>query len=314
MNLNSLIYTLLCIFMISGCDNHKSITIGYIEDEYIYLSTETTSKIKHINTNKGGRVKKGDILFNIDSYTLEKKSEILNKNKNYEKAMLHNMEKGIRKSEVDIINLDIDRLEKEIVKAESTLERKGKLKEKGFISKEDIEIEELNLALKRNNLKRLKYELINKPLPARVDELIAQKAKIEKIDIDIENNKYEISKTHIKSPTDGIISDILRREGEFVTPSNPVIIIVPNEGKKVKFYLNRKQLYNIKVSDSIRVKVSDVSKIFIAEVVYISPKPEYTPPMLYDDKNDTLVYLIEAKFKDKGLNLPAGIPVGIELK
>lgn len=300
--------------MICGCDNHKSITMGYIEDEYIYLSTETTSQIKHININKGDRVKKGSILFSTDSYTFEKKDEILNKNKKHEEAMLKNMGKGIRQSEVDIINLDIERLEKEIVKAESTLERKVKLKEKGFISKEDIESEELNLVIKRNNLNRLKYELINKSLPARVDELIAQKAKIEKIDIEIENNRYEISKTQVKSPVDGIINDVLRKEGELITPNNPVVVIVPNEGKKVKFYINRKQLYNIKVSDSIRVKVNDLSKIYSADVVYISPKPEYTPPMLYDDKNDTLVYLIEAKLEDKGLHLPAGIPVEIELK
>lgn len=313
MNLQPPIYTILYIFLVTGCDNYKSRTIGYIEDEYIYISTEIASEIKSIDINKGDKVSAGDILFKIDSYTLEKNDEKLEKNKKYEEAILKNMEKGIRKSEIDLINIDIEIVESEIIKAKSTLERKRKLQEKGFISKEDIESYELNLLRKRNELEKIKAELNNKMLPARIDELIAQKIKIEKLDIDIDNNKYEISRAAIKSPTAGVIHDILRKGGEFVTPGNPVLIMVPDGSKKIKFYINRKQLYKIKYSDSILVTVHDLHKEYVAVINYISPKPEYTPPMLYDDKNDTFVYLIEAKFKDQNVTLPAGIPVEIEL-
>lgn len=156
-------------------------------------------------------------------------------------------------------------------------------------------------------------ELNNKILPARVDELIAQKIKIEKINIDIENNKYDISQTEVKSPVAGIIHDILRKKGELASIGNPVLIIVPDGSKKIKFYINRKRLYKLNINDSILVRVNDINKDHDAIIDYVSPKPEYTPPMLYDDKNDTLVYLIEAKFRDKNIDLPAGTPVEITL-
>lgn len=313
MNSKILIYTMVCIFTLAGCEDYKDSTKGYIEDEYIYLSTGYSSEIKSIDINKGNKVKVGDILFKVDDYTLRKTGEKLERDKNYEEAILRNMEKGIRKSEREIIKLDMDRLESEIVKAESTLERKKKLRDKGFLSKEDIETEELNLVIKKNNLKKIMAELNNKILPARVDELIAQKIKIEKINIDIENNKYDISQTEVKSPVAGIIHDILRKKGELASIGNPVLIIVPDGSKKIKFYINRKRLYKLNINDSILVRVNDINKDHDAIIDYVSPKPEYTPPMLYDDKNDTLVYLIEAKFRDKNIDLPAGTPVEITL-
>ncbi|WP_241613488.1 HlyD family secretion protein [Rosenbergiella epipactidis] len=313
MNSKILIYIIINIFTLSGCEDYKNSTMGYIEDEYIYLSIGNSSEIKSININKGNKVKIGDILFKTDDYTLRKTGEKLERDKKYEEAILRNMEKGIRKSKRELIDIDIDRLQREIVKAESTLERKRKLRDKGFLSKEDIESEELNLAIKRNSLKKITADLNNKMLPARIDELIAQKIKIEKIDVDIENNKYNISQSEVKSPADGIIHDILRKKGELASPGNPVLIIVPDGRKKIKFYINRKQLYKIKLSDSILVRVNDINKDHEAMIDYISPKPEYTPPMLYDDKNDTFVYLIEAKFKDRNIDLPAGTPVEIML-
>ncbi|MCL9669564.1 HlyD family secretion protein [Rosenbergiella epipactidis] len=313
MNSKILIYVIINIFTLSGCEDHKNSTMGYIEDEYIYLSIGNSAEIKSIDVIKGDKVKIGDILFKTDDYTLRKTGEKLERDKKYEEAILRNMEKGIRKSERELIDIDIDRLQREIVKAESTLERKRKLRDKGFLSKEDIESEELNLAIKRNSLKKITADLNNKMLPARIDELIAQKIKIEKIDVDVENNKYNISQSEVKSPADGIIHDILRKKGELASPSNPVLIIVPDGRKKIKFYINRNQLYKIKISDSILVRVNDFNEDHEAIVDYISPKPEYTPPMLYDDKNDTFVYLIEAKFKDRNIDLPAGTPVEIML-
>ncbi|WP_241647754.1 HlyD family secretion protein [Rosenbergiella metrosideri] len=313
MNSKILIYIIINIFTLSGCEDYKNSTMGYIEDEYIYISIGNSLEIKNIDVNKGNKVKIGDVLFKTDDYTLRKTGEKLERDKKYEEAILRNMEKGIRKSERDLIDIDIDRLQKEIVKAESTLERKRKLLDKGFLSKEDIETEELNLNIKRNSLKKITAELNNKLLPARVDELIAQKIKIDKINIDIENNKYDISQAEVKSPTDGIIHDILRKKGELTSLGSPVLIIVPEKGKKIKFYINRKKLYKININDSILVRVNDINEEYNAVIDYVSPKPEYTPPMLYDDKNDTLVYLIEAKFRDKNIELPAGTPVEITL-
>ena len=312
MKFSPLIYKVFYIFLIVGCNDDKNSIIGYIEDEYIYISSEVPAEIMKLDVSKGDAISIGETLFKVDDYTLNKKKERLEKNKQYEEAMLENMQKGIRKSEIDIVNIDINRISSEITKAESTLERKRKLHSKNFISKEDIESEELNLIKKRNELKKIKADLNNRMLPARSDELLAQKIKINSIDVDIDNSEYEISKTIIKSPVNGIIHDILKKEGEFVSTGNPVLIISPDGYKKVKFYINRVQLYKVRHGERIFIKINDLHKEYEATINFISNKPEYTPPMLYDNKNDTLVYLIEAKFKNNQLRLPAGIPVEVK--
>ncbi|WP_241650272.1 hypothetical protein, partial [Rosenbergiella collisarenosi] len=68
-----------------------------------------------------------------------------------------------------------------------------------------------------------------------------------------------------------------------------------------------------KHGEPIIITINDLDKEYEATINFISNKPEYTPPMLYDNKNDTLVYLIEAKFNNNQLRLPAGIPVEVKL-
>lgn len=313
MKFSALIYKVLYIFLIAGCNDDKNSIIGYIEDEYIYMSSEIPAEIKKLDVSKGDVISTGEILFRVDNYTLNKKKERLEKNKQYEEAILGNMQKGIRQSEIDLINIDVKRISSELSKAESTLERKRKLQNKNFVSKEDIESEELNLIKKRNELQKIKADLNNRMLPARNDELLAQKIKINTIDVDIDDSKYEISKAIIRSPVDGVIHDILKKEGEFASTGNPVLIITPNGYKKVKFYINRSQLYKVKHGEPIIITINDLDKEYEATINFISNKPEYTPPMLYDNKNDTLVYLIEAKFNNNQLRLPAGIPVEVKL-
>ena len=58
------------IFTLSGCEDYKNSTMGWIEDEYIYLSIGNSSEIKSIDINKENKVKIGDILFKTDNYTL----------------------------------------------------------------------------------------------------------------------------------------------------------------------------------------------------------------------------------------------------
>ncbi|WP_241609555.1 HlyD family secretion protein [Rosenbergiella australiborealis] len=305
---------LIVIFLISSCKDKNSNTQGFTENEYFYISSEYPSIIKSMMVNKGDKVKIDMPLLKLDSEALLNQRDNLIKNKEYEESILKNIEKGIRQSEIDIIEIDIRRLSNESKKMNSILERKQTLHKKGFLSIDELENEKLKVQKINYELKSKEAELANKVLPAREDEINAQRIRIENIGIQIERVNIDIAKSTLKSPINGMVHDILRKKGEAVVAASPIIVIIPEDEIKIIFYLNRTQLYKTKLGDTILVKIHDIKKEYEAKVNYISPAPEYTPPMLYDSRNDNLVYLVEARIKEKGVNLLAGIPVEIILQ
>jgi HlyD family secretion protein len=67
---------------------------------------------------------------------------------------------------------------------------------------------------------------------------------------------------------------------------------------KVRFYVPEAEFAALKAGDTVRVTLTGRPPLE-ARVSYLSPKPEFTPPVLYNRENRAkLVFLIEATFTD----------------
>jgi len=112
----------------------------------------------------------------------------------------------------------------------------------------------------------------------------------------------------------GLVFDTLFREGEWVAAGKPVIILLPPQNIKVRAFVPEGRVGSIRQGDAVRVFVDGVPTPFTGKVSYISPRAEYTPPVIYSkESRDKLVFMIESVF-DPGVsvNLHPGQPVDVE--
>jgi HlyD family secretion protein len=76
------------------------------------------------------------------------------------------------------------------------------------------------------------------------------------------------------------------------------VSLLPPENLKVRFYVPEADFAGLKAGDALRVTVTGGTPLQ-GKVSYLSPKPEYTPPVLYNRENRAkLVFLVEATFTD----------------
>lgn len=74
----------------------------------------------------------------------------------------------------------------------------------------------------------------------------------------------------VRSPIDGIVSELHRRAGEFVSPSEPKVATVVNLDRlRVRFYLSPEQLKTMQPQQSIQILAGD--RQVTASVEFISP-------------------------------------------
>jgi HlyD family secretion protein len=118
------------------------------------------------------------------------------------------------------------------------------------------------------------------------------------------------------APQSGLVYDTLYRQGEWVAAGKPVVALLPPQNIKVRAFIPETRVGSIHYGDEIRVAADGVREAFIGKVSYISPRAEYTPPVIYSrETRDKLVFMVEAVFDSAtAAQLHPGQPVDVEFE
>jgi len=109
--------------------------------------------------------------------------------------------------------------------------------------------------------------------------------------------EWDLSQKRQSAPQAGVIFDTLFREGEWVGAGRPVVALLPPENIKIRAFVPEAQIGTIHYGDTVRVTVDGVKDPFIGKVSFISPRAEFTPPVIYSQEaRSKLVFMIEVRF------------------
>jgi HlyD family secretion protein len=116
------------------------------------------------------------------------------------------------------------------------------------------------------------------------------------------------------APTNAFVQDTLYRQGEWVAAGNPVVVLLPPENLKVRFFVPETMLPQIKAGETVNVSFDGGQHPYVATINYISTQTEFTPPVIYNRENRAkLVYMIEATFPPADApELRPGQPVDVK--
>ena len=118
------------------------------------------------------------------------------------------------------------------------------------------------------------------------------------------------------APQSGLVYDTLFRQGEWVAAGKPVVVLLPPQNIKVRVFIPETRVGAIHYGETAQVKVDGVKEPFVGRVSYISPKAEYTPPVIYSrETRAKLVFMVELIFETRAAaDLHPGQPVDVDFK
>jgi HlyD family secretion protein len=118
------------------------------------------------------------------------------------------------------------------------------------------------------------------------------------------------------APQAGLVYDTLFREGEWVPAGKPVVVLLPPKNIKVRAFVPEKFIGSIHYGDATEVRIDGVKDALVGRVSYISPRAEYTPPVIYSrEMRAKLVFMVELIFDSAAAeNLHPGQPVDVQFK
>jgi HlyD family secretion protein len=263
-------------FLIAGCTKKDSnIYQGYAEGRYTYISVNFPGVLQKLNVQRGMTVNQNDPLFVLDQEP-EKSS--------YEKtlALLNQAKSGVTQTESSL-----------------TLNKNTYLRTKELFNKKAVSLEALDQA-------KSAYEQSE-------SQLNQSKENVKSLEAALQQTRWQIQQKTLVSPKAAYVFDTYYLQGEWVPQGQPILSLLSPEDIKIIFFVNEKILSKLRLNQIISINCDGCQKTYSANITFISPTAEYTPPIIYsDERRDKLVYRIEAFPKDPTLFHP-GQPVKVSI-
>ena len=86
----------------------------------------------------------------------------------------------------------------------------------------------------------------------------------------LDRAKWSFDQKQQFAPTNAFVQDTLYRQGEWVASGNPVVVLLPPENLKARFFVPQEMLPRSKTGESVSVTFDGAAKSYSATVNYIS--------------------------------------------
>ncbi len=308
--------TVIVLAILTSCDKPPSDLVqGYVEGEYVYVASPYGGALISLSVRRGIQVNVGDPLF-----TLEQASEIAGKNEAERKlsqarANLEDRRKGKRPSEIVSLRAQLQQARTALQLSMREVARQEGLAEVPGAAVE-LEVDRARSVRDQNEqrVSQLEADLHTAMLGSRTDQVAAAEAEVRAKEAALTKAEWDLAQKRQLAPKAGFVFDTLYREGEWVPAGRPVVVLLPPAQIKVRAFVSQTKLGAIKLGDPVRVMVDGMQGSIPGTVRYISPKAEYTPPVIYSQGNrEKLVFMIEVLFDPAAsADLHPGQPVDVQ--
>lgn len=271
---------------------------GYVEGEFVYVAAPLGGQLEKLSVQKGARVAAGAPLF-----ALERSAELAAQRQAAEQlgavqARLEDLKKGSRPSELATLDARLEQARAAAELSKLDLARQESLFKTNVIAAADLDRARLTHQKNLQAVEELTSQLTTARLGGRTDAVTSAAADASAAAAAKERADWNVAQKSQSAPRAALVYDTLFREGEFVAAGTPVVSLLPPENLKVRFFVPEAEFAALKAGDPVRVAINGRPPLD-ARVSYLSPQPEYTPPILYNRENRAkLVFMIEALFSD----------------
>jgi HlyD family secretion protein len=299
--------------LVIGC-SRKSPTRwqGYLEGEFIYVGAPLAGLLEGLAVEKGARVEARSVVF-----SLERRAELATQQQAAAQfaaveARLADLRKGSRPSELAALEAQVEQARAVAELARIDHERIETLRKTNVVAESEYDRTRLNHDRANRALDQLTAQLATARLGGRPDAIVAAEAEAASAFAMKERADWNVEQKTQTAPRAALVYDTLYRPGEFVPAGNPVVSLLAPELLKVRFFVPESDFANLEAGDRVQVAISNRPPL-TATISYLSPQPEYTPPVLYNRENRSkLVFMVEATFQPADArDLHPGQPVDV---
>lgn len=284
---------------------------GYVEGETLYMSAATSGTVSSVSVRRGDRVAAGQPLFQIDPGAAEAQTAQAQAALRAAEATARDAAKGQRPDELAIIAAQRAAARAQTREAELAYERVRTLHQRGFAARARLDQAQAELDTARAQLRETERRLDVAELGQRDDQVEAARARAGQAGGALTEAEIRARQRAPAAPVAARVEEVFFQAGEWAPANQPVVALLPDDRVKLRFFVRETEVARYRPGRRVGFRCDGCATNLTATVVWVSPRPEFTPPVIYSrDSRDKLVFLVEAR-PDRPRELTPGQPIDV---
>lgn len=283
---------------------------GYVEGEALYMAAPVSGTVRSVGVVRGQEVAAGQPLFVVDPAQVRAEYDQASAGTAAAEAQAQDARKGQRPVELAIYEANIAAAEATARDARATLRRVEPLVKAGWYAPSRLDDAKAAAEAADAQVRAARRQRDAAALGAREDQVRAADARVAQAAAAAAGASARLQDVAPNAPAKARVEDVFYHAGEWAPANQPILSLLPDERIKVRFFVPEKDLSAYRVGRTVRFSCDGCTSGLTAKIEYVSPRPEFTPPVIYSrEARDRLVYMIEAR---PSARLNPGQPVDVE--
>jgi len=290
-------------YFLSGQKRERLLS-GYIEGESLFLAAPVAGTVGTITAQEGQRVGAGASLFTIDPATLSAQGEQARAQVAEARTQIAAAQAQAQQAEAEATAAaaDADRARRDLNRLLSV-----RREDSAAVAGKDIDAAQA--ALREANAR---LDAARETAQARRAQIAAARAQEDQAKGGEREVGIRVGQLSPPAPSAARVEEVFYRPGEWVAANQPVVSLLPDDRIKIRFFVPEQEVARYRPGRSVRFSCDGCAAGLDAKISYVSPRPEFTPPIIFSrDSRDRLVFMVEA-LPAKPANLMPGLPVDVE--
>lgn len=289
---------------------------GYVEGEYVLVASPYAGSLQQLAVARGESVATGAPLFVLEQASETAARREANDRVLAAQARLENLRAAQRPAQLEALQAQARETEAARALSAAQLERERALFEQSFISRARLDEAATNLRRDEARLAQVRAQIeLARASIGRSAEISAAQAEVNAARAVLDQADWRLAQKSISAPAAGLVHDTFFVPGEWVPAGKPVVSLLPPGNVKLRFFIPETLVGAVAIGQRVSVHCDGCTGRIEAAVRYVSPQPEYTPPVIYSrESRAKLVFLVEARpSAADAMRLKPGQPVDVFL-
>ena len=284
---------------------------GYVEGEPLYLASPVAGTLTSLAVRRGDQAAAGQRLFQVDPRQLGAASQQAAQDLVAAQAQAQDARKGQRPVELAVFDAQTAAAEASLRDADVTYRRVATLERQGIYAPARLDDARSARDAAAANVAAARKRRDAAALGARQDQIAAADARVQAAGAALAGASARYTDLAPVSPGAARVEDVFFQRGEWVGANQPVVSLLPDDRITIRFFVPARQAALYQIGRAVRFACDSCPAGLTATVSYVSPRPEFTPPVIYSlEARDRLVFLVEARPAHPE-RLTPGLPVDV---
>ncbi|WP_296676481.1 HlyD family efflux transporter periplasmic adaptor subunit [Novosphingobium sp.] len=288
--------------------------LGYVEAETLYVAAPVSGRLASRAVDRGAIVSAGAPLFSLDPESTDADTARVAAQVAAAQAQVGDLAQSRQRApEIAISRAAEAQAAAQLTKAQNDFVRISALASRGFASRAQLDAARAARDAAAAARAQTRAQIASGELSAgRGKQIAAAQAGVSEAEAALRGQRQRRREIAPVAPADGVVEQTYYSPGEWVPANAPVVSVLPDQKRKLRFYVPQDRIAALRPGKAIRFACDGCGGSREARISYISPRAEFTPPVIYSEHaRAKLVFLVEALLPAQGPALPPGLPVEV---